>query len=352
MSFMLKINPITKEQGSCFPVGRAATGIYLILEKEKKTSERTEVIVPANICYAAVLPVIYAGLTPIFCDVERLTGNVSLETLKDVVTDKTLAAIIPHMYGNPVIDMPKIKDFFSATKIVLIEDCASLMAISGKRYIPGTQGDYVVYSTGYSKTIDIGFGGLVFSENENLISLEREEHRLRIDNGESEKFWEKFSRQYRKYRNADLFSKEAQNYFNSIIKEGEKNLIFTISEEKKDTIIKSLEILPEIITKRREQNDRYKKALNKIQECIYPMSEDAVPWRFCLLIKDRRKKFIEYCLDNSLPVSDWYPRVTPVFNEKAEFPGAKWHEEHIVNFPLMIDDEKVDKICEFICMWS
>ena len=49
-------------------VGRAATAIYLVLNTLIKNKE---VILPSNICYAAVYPVIYSGNKPIFVDVNK-----------------------------------------------------------------------------------------------------------------------------------------------------------------------------------------------------------------------------------------------------------------------------------------
>lgn len=45
-------------------------------------------------------------------------------------------------------------------------------------YRPGTVGDYVIYSTGYSKTVDIGIGGLLFSVSADLEDAEKEERSL------------------------------------------------------------------------------------------------------------------------------------------------------------------------------
>ena len=57
--------------------GRAATGIYLIFKalgiKDRK------VLFPANICYAAIYPVVYSGNIPVFSDVEPKSGNLSLQ---------------------------------------------------------------------------------------------------------------------------------------------------------------------------------------------------------------------------------------------------------------------------------
>ena len=63
---------ITKLRKNSLFVGRAATAIYLIL---KTLMEEKEVILPSNICYAAVYPIIYSNNVPVFVDVDKRTGN-------------------------------------------------------------------------------------------------------------------------------------------------------------------------------------------------------------------------------------------------------------------------------------
>ena len=35
-----------------------------------------------------------------------------------------------------------------------------------------------------------------------------------------------------------------------------------------------------------------------------------------------RAELVQACLKEGLPVSDWYPRVTPMFGDTGEYPGA------------------------------
>ena len=140
------------EEKNMLITSRASSAIYLVLDSLK---DKGNVIVPANLCYAGIYPILYAGMTPVFCDVEQHSGNTNLDFFKKAVTSKTVAAIIPHMYGNPVKELPEIAEFCKENGILLIEDCASAMGAKAD-YPLGKVGDYTVYSTGYSKTLDLG----------------------------------------------------------------------------------------------------------------------------------------------------------------------------------------------------
>ena len=305
------------------------------------------VIVPANICYAAVFPILSAGLKPLFCDVDSYSGNVTTETIDKVLRDDVVAAIIPHMYGNPVRDLIKIGDRLSQRNIILIEDCASLMTNIKIDYFPGTIGDYVIYSTGYSKTIDLGMGGLLFSKKHSLDSICEHEKQLPLFKDYFEKETSLFSKIYRLFRNQRHESDLEKEFYKGLKDSFERNFLYRIDDNTQAQVLNEIKKLDEVICVRHRQYNLYKsKLVSKYN--LYEFEDNAVPWRFNFFIDEDRDGFIQYCLKNSLPVSDWYPCVTPIFGETDTFVNALWHEKHIINFPLMISEEEIDKICQIL----
>lgn len=105
-----------------------------------------------------------------------------------------------------------------------------------------------------------------------------------------------------------------------------------------------------VIEKRKKKYTRYKERLEGKYE-LYAFNINSVPWIFNLFVNNR-DEFVEYCLDNNLPVSDWYPCVTPIFGDKGVFEEAFWHEKHIINFPLMISDTEIDAICDILLKYD
>ena len=343
---MICFNPVTREKGECIVVGRGAVGIWLALsEIEKKEGL---VLVPSNICYAAVLPIYYAGYLPLFCDVDPISGNIRLDLINEVINNDVVSAIIPHMYGNPVEGILEIVEYLHKKGIVVIEDCASLMGYEGEVYIPGTVGDYVVYSTGYSKTIDIGFGGLLFSKDKSLINAEIVESGLPLFDDSMSDNWNEFSAIYRILRNKGENTMIAKTFYSGIREALRSSYIFSISLVQKEQVLESIAGLDFVIKQRRAKYELYCDKLSPLKQLFYNYSNNAVPWRFNILLDDNREEFISFCLKKGVPISDWYPKVTPVFGIEEEFSGASWHQEHILNFPIMIDDEEIDMICSTV----
>lgn len=328
-------------------VGRAATGIWLILRSLGIKGKK--VLYPANICYAAIYPAVYAENEPVFCDVDGVSGNLTLQLIRDrIEADKEIVVLVlPHMYGNPVQEIEAIKEFCRNRNVILIEDCASAMGafVHGKRV--GTFGDYVIYSTGYAKTIELGYGGIITSDYD-LSDMERLYHELPLYSEISGYNQEFFSKLYRLIRN-DKKQTLAPYLYQGFYANVKDMYVYQIDKEKEDEIKNALPQLEALVAIRQKNRKLYDELL-KETECMkrYRFAEGAVPWRYNLLVSEKRKELIDYILERKLPVSDWYPDVTEIFGKRGTFANTRRMEEQIINFPLSVEQEKIQKICNTV----
>src|SRR3954449_8905630 len=60
-----------------------------------------EVVVPSFTFYASAEAIPATGATPVFCDVDPDTFNVTADTVKAVLTPRTKAVIAVDLFGNP-----------------------------------------------------------------------------------------------------------------------------------------------------------------------------------------------------------------------------------------------------------
>ncbi|MCR4938426.1 MAG: DegT/DnrJ/EryC1/StrS family aminotransferase, partial [Lachnospiraceae bacterium] len=183
--------------------GRGSAGIYLIV----KSLGLKKVIAPSNLCYAALYPVLFAGGEIRLTDTECTSGNMNYEHFASCLEKEkdADAVIVPHMYGNPCRDIFKIKKYCNEKGLILIEDCASAMGAETQdeegKYVPvGSAGDYVIYSTGYAKTLDLGRGGIIASDR-SLEDMRVLDDTLPAFSERIEKDETFFSRLYRMLRN-------------------------------------------------------------------------------------------------------------------------------------------------------
>lgn len=305
-----------------------------------------KVLFPANICYAAIYPAIYAGCEPVFCDVDPMDGNVTYEEVYAYI-DQVAAMVIPHMYGNPVQDIERIQHLCKKNKVLLIEDCASAMGAFKKSQVCGTFGDYSIFSTGYSKTIDIGQGGFLLT-NRPIARIQKYYEALPVWNEEIEANESFFSKLYRLIRNND--KQNIDQYIWKGLCDNLKDMFLYQYPGIDKRIQGAVTKLEETIKLRRKKQSLYE---NQIIETDvvrkYPFYNGAVPWRFSLLISDEKKRMlIDILLDKRIPVSDWYPVVTPIFSNDNFYGNALAMEKRIINFPLLIDDAEIQRICSTI----
>ena len=145
---------------------RGALADFLLSLKLKKNDE---VMVSGYNCIAVPTAVIAAGLKPIYYDVDCKTMNLTLESVKKALTTNTRVIIVQHTLGS-VADIESIKAFASERNIIIIEDCALALGTSRNSKIVGTNGDAAIFSMELSKTLTVGWGGVLIVNNPSLVS--------------------------------------------------------------------------------------------------------------------------------------------------------------------------------------
>ena len=123
-----------------------------------------EVIVPAITFVATANAVLYCGGVPIFADVDQATLLISLESVKQRITEKTKAIIAVDYAGQPC-DYDGLYIICKQHKLKLIADaCHSIGAESQGRKV-GTLADLTVFSFHPVKAITTGEGGMVVTNS-------------------------------------------------------------------------------------------------------------------------------------------------------------------------------------------
>jgi len=115
-----------------------------------------EVVVPTFCCTAVVLPIFAVGATPVLADVgEDL--NLTADTVGAVLTRKTKAIIVPHLFGNPA-DIGAIVELATGKNIRVIDDAAQALGATCNGRAVGSFGDAGILSFGNEK-VCFGIGG-------------------------------------------------------------------------------------------------------------------------------------------------------------------------------------------------
>ena len=132
--------------------------------------EGDEVIIPSFTCSALLNAVHYCRAIPIVVDIDYKTMNISLSATHKALSKRTAAIIIPHMFGHPVENM---NDFLSLGPPV-IEDCAQSLGATSRATMTRTIGTMAIFSFYATKVITTGHGGMVVSQNDDLLNYIRD----------------------------------------------------------------------------------------------------------------------------------------------------------------------------------
>jgi UDP-2-acetamido-2-deoxy-ribo-hexuluronate aminotransferase len=152
-----------------------------------------EVICPA-FTYVATAEVIgLLGLKPVMVDVDPLTFNLNVETIKKSITHKTKAIVPVHLYGQ-CTDMEDLLALAKKHHLFVIEDNAQAIGaeykfLDGSIKKAGTVGDIGCTSFFPSKNLGCyGDGGALMTNNDELA----EKIRMIANHGQNVKYYHKY----------------------------------------------------------------------------------------------------------------------------------------------------------------
>jgi len=127
-----------------------------------------EVVIPSFCCTAIVAPIVNLGAVPVFADVgDEL--NMTAANVADVLTDKSKAVIVPHLFGNPA-EIEAIEKIARAKNISVVDDAAQALGATVEGRAAGSFGDAGIISFGAEKVCSGIGGGIAASRREHFFA--------------------------------------------------------------------------------------------------------------------------------------------------------------------------------------
>ena len=126
-----------------------------------------EVIMPTFTIISCAAAVIRVGAKPIFVDCDAQTWNIDVTQIEKVITNRTKALMVVHIYGLPS-NMDPILDLAKEYGLRVIEDAAEMHGQTYKGKPCGDFGDISIFSFYPNKHVTTGEGGMVLTDDEKL----------------------------------------------------------------------------------------------------------------------------------------------------------------------------------------
>lgn len=149
-------NPVALNSGT--------TALHLAMDLAG-IGEGDEVILPAQTFVATGLVILQQKAKPVFADINYEDGNISVQSIKQKITDKTKAILCVHWGGYPC-DMDAIHAIAKDHNLIVIEDAAHALGASYKNKSIGSISHYTCFSFQAIKHITTGDGGAIATTDE------------------------------------------------------------------------------------------------------------------------------------------------------------------------------------------
>lgn len=127
-----------------------------------------EVLTSSRSYIASASCAVTRGARPVLADVDEESGNVTAETLRAALTERTRALIVVHLGGWPC-DMGPIVDLARRHRLFLIEDCSQAHGARYRGQPVGSFGDAAAFSFCQDKILSTGGeGGMLLLQSDAL----------------------------------------------------------------------------------------------------------------------------------------------------------------------------------------
>jgi dTDP-4-amino-4,6-dideoxygalactose transaminase len=145
-------------------VSSCTTGLMLTYRCLELTGEA---VVPSFTFMATASALVWAGLKPVFADVNFHTTNIDFASAEAAITPDTCAIVAVHNFGNPA-DLDALQSLADRKGLKLICDAAHGFGALHNGKPLGAQGDAHVFSLSPTKLVIAGEGGIVATNDDEL----------------------------------------------------------------------------------------------------------------------------------------------------------------------------------------
>lgn len=321
--------------------GRGSTALYTLLKSLNLKSKK--ILLPVNICEIIYPIVIKAGYIPVFYDVSSGNGNGNLKCIESQYTGDEAVLLVLHNFGSPVA-IDSIAEWAKTNKVFLIEDVCNALGADYKKQLLGTWGDAAIFSFGYAKIIEFGYGGAILVKDNLLkIKVKKMINSFDIYDGFHKEKNDFFQTKIREIRIQNREAKIAT--YSDLYEVYSDYLLYRISTEDENKIISELLSLQKNIDDRRQIALRYRNEIVSDKVSHIHEVEGQIYWRYNILVNDTtiREKMIKKLRKNKLLVSTWYPPIIELFMSefnKELYIGSYSFSEKVIN--LFVDHRVSD----------
>ena len=330
--------------------GRGSTALWVLLQALCKHSSK--VLVPANICEIIYPVIINAGFIPVFYDVKAESGIATPEIINKAYTGSEDVLIVLHQFGIPV-EIDAICSWAEREDIFVIEDVCCALGATYKGIPLGTWGNAAIFSFGYSKIVEYGIGGAVYSRDRLICQKIHDQIKLlpTYSDDHKSKAIELQNRIHNLRRSTNI-SKFAE--YNDVYNYYMVYLLFKLELEDINNINILYQDLERNLEKRSYFAKRYRTEITNNKVRHVPEINGQTYWRYNILVDSEEQELIIRGLrQRGLLCSNWYPPMNKLFEksyDSQQFSGCESFASRIINLFVdhRVNDIEVTKMYKYL----
>ena len=147
-----------------FSFNSGRSSLFAIL-KSLNLEKGSGVLLQAFTCNAAVNPILWADLEPVYIDCDKDDFNMEVNDLKSKINIKSRVVMVQHTFGLPA-NMDEIRAVCAANNIILIEDCAHSLGAEFSGQKVGSLSRVAFFSFSRDKIISSVYGGMAVTNDD------------------------------------------------------------------------------------------------------------------------------------------------------------------------------------------
>jgi perosamine synthetase len=341
---------------SVIAVPSARSGIYAAL-KALKIGAGDEVLVTGFTCSAVSEPIQFLKAKPVYVDISLESYTMLPELAEKSITPRTKVIIVQHTYGISAAIEQFVK-IAQEHNLFVIEDCALALGSKVNDQWLGTFGDVGIFSFELSKTLSVGWGGVVQINNNQVLA--RRVRDIRDKGGVLDRVIG-LRRLYQAGLSGFFYRPEFFLLSGKFVALLFKFKLFRPSETKSDdgnvpsdylaapvdfqwkVLLRQLNRIDEVLNDQSKNIVSFQKILkhHKCEKEIFNHLDGKIYMRFPLLVKDR-ERFIKDFYTKGIEVGKWFSQPVSCGGgdmSKYEYitgscKNSEFAARHIVNLPL------------------
>jgi dTDP-4-amino-4,6-dideoxygalactose transaminase len=151
--------------GWALATSSCTSALYLAALLCRDNRDAPEVVMPAITFVSSAMAFAHAGFRVRVADVDRSSLTLTAERAARLVTARTRAIVVVHLYGQRAPDLSALRALADQRGVMLVEDCAHRVDLAD----PGPRaGDIACFSFNAVKELPAGEGGMLWARDPGL----------------------------------------------------------------------------------------------------------------------------------------------------------------------------------------